>query len=746
MRQAVIVMLLVVIWLAGCDYSIPDLPQSPIEIPPLAPIELNAEAVSPTEIWLTWQDRSSNEIGFEIQESYSNSNNFRTVDSTEYGDAAITLTNRISLTNYYYRIRAYNEFGSSEFTEIIRVMTPDYPPEKPEGLRAEIESATDILLSWEDVSSNETGFEILSSENDSLNFQQITITAASDTAAMIRGLTPLTTYFYKVRAINDYGQSNFTTVIWATPGSFPPAAPTDLQANAISPIRIDISWRDQSNNEEQFELYESVGDDQNYSLRATIGRNETTINLVDCDLNTTYNYRVRAVNQYGNSLFSGDVSETTPDGIPEVPWDLQLEAISASQIKITWQHDLSIDDEGFKIERKTGSLGEYNEINQTVINTRNYQDTGLLPSTTYFYRIKAFSQYGSSDYTGEESATTPDGLPLAPSDLLVEAISAHHVDLHWMDNSGDEDGFKVERKIDEDGEYTQVGQALANVGEYHDFLVERSTTYYYRVRAFNNYGNSLYSDEDYAATPFQPEAGEEQEFDLGETGETIVMIWITEGNFMMGSQGGDQDADTTEIPRHQVTFAQGFWMGKYEVTQKQWEAVTGDNPAIGYGEGDDYPVYLVSWDDVQTFESELNNEFRLPTEAEWEYACRAGQTTRYYWGEDQDYDNIGDYAVYNGNDMNGTSQKGSKQPNAWNLYDMSGNVFELCEDWYHASYDNAPNDGSAWLTPSAERRIMRGGAWDNPARACRSANRDRYLPANRNNSVGFRLVMDAGQE
>ncbi len=234
----------------------------------------------------------------------------------------------------------------------------------------------------------------------------------------------------------------------------------------------------------------------------------------------------------------------------------------------------------------------------------------------------------------------------------------------------------------------------------------------------------------------------------------LELVWVPGGTFMMGRYPGEADSVAGEDPQHPVTLAYGFWMGKYEITQRQWLAVRGSWPdeSPSSGVGDTYPAYNISWDDAKDFITTLNTHIagsgqgpltvRLPSEAEWEYACRAGTTTRFYWGDDLTYTEIGTYAWYFGNNSpTGTKPVGGKTANALGLYDMSGNVYEWCEDDYHSSYTGTPADGSAWVeSPRAEHRIVRGGCWIADARCGRSAYRDSRTPDARYSVIGFRLA------
>jgi formylglycine-generating enzyme required for sulfatase activity len=223
----------------------------------------------------------------------------------------------------------------------------------------------------------------------------------------------------------------------------------------------------------------------------------------------------------------------------------------------------------------------------------------------------------------------------------------------------------------------------------------------------------------------------------------MAFTLIPAGEFEMGSPSNEEGIYSDERPIHQVTIGKAFYMGKYEVTQEQWRAVMGNNPSHFTGD-DNLPVEWVSWDDVQEFIKKLNekegtNKYRLPSEAEWEYACRAGTTTRYSFGNSDS--KLGEYAWYTDNSGSKTHPVGQKKPNPWGLYDMYGNVWEWVQDVYHGNYDGAPTDGSAW-EGSGSRRVLRGGICYAYAEHCRSAVRYRDGQSLRTQKPGFRLVRE----
>ncbi|EKD55866.1 MAG: hypothetical protein ACD_59C00014G0003 [uncultured bacterium] len=242
----------------------------------------------------------------------------------------------------------------------------------------------------------------------------------------------------------------------------------------------------------------------------------------------------------------------------------------------------------------------------------------------------------------------------------------------------------------------------------------------------------------------QPTPGQTITIDLG-NGVTLEMVKILAGTFQMGSQDNEPGRSSDEGPVHTVNITNDFYIGKYEITQGQWKAIMSGNNPSSAKLGDNYPVESVTWNDCQNFINNINTyysnygQFRLPTEAEWEYACRASTTTPYYWGS-----TISDnYFWYSDNSGNTLHPVGQKSPNSFGLYDMSGNVWEWCNDWYgnYASISSSNPSGPA----SGTYRVFRSGGWSSGASHCRSAKRFPGDPASSGRSGGFRIVLPSLQ-
>jgi formylglycine-generating enzyme required for sulfatase activity len=237
----------------------------------------------------------------------------------------------------------------------------------------------------------------------------------------------------------------------------------------------------------------------------------------------------------------------------------------------------------------------------------------------------------------------------------------------------------------------------------------------------------------------------------------IEMVSIPAGDFIMGHPEIIDECEDyyAESTLHQVRLL-AFWLGKHQVTQLQWETVMGNNPSRFKNPKN--PVEQISWEDAVEFCKQLSaktdKEFRLPSESEWEYACRAGTTTEYCYGDsgiDNDYyewnsdvipKQLGEYAWYHNNSDGKPHLVGQKRPNPWGLYDMHGNVTEWCQDWWHEDYKGAPEDGNAWEMPTSDWKVFRGGSWAMSWSECKSSFRWGSPPGGWSGRFGFRIAMN----
>ncbi len=387
-----------------------------------------------------------------------------------------------------------------------------------------------------------------------------------------------------------------------------------------------------------------------------------------------------------------------------------------------------------------------------------YAVTGLTNGTAYYFRLTSVNTFGESAESAEISAVPfkAAAVPFPPGSLLAVPGDGQAT-LSWPSVQGASlyniymataSGVSKSSYLSLPGG-RKISDAKSPCAVYP---LSNNVTYYFRITAENVLGESMDSGE-VSATPkiYTPPAGDITN-SLGMTFRRIPA-----GTFMMGSPSTEPGRDSDEI-QHQVTLTSDFYMQTTEVTQKQWRDVMGTSPSYFSACGDNCPVEYVSWNDVQTFITAMNargeGTYRLPTEAEWEYAARGGSTTAFYNGAitytgstplDPNLDAIGWYygnsAVsytpnYSGK---GTHPVAQKQPNAYGLYDMSGNVWEWCQDWYGTYPTTAVTNPVGPSTGSA--RVLRGGSWLNYARLCRSAYRYDNTPSGRDIHLGFRLLL-----
>ncbi|ATU09207.1 hypothetical protein BKM01_02065 [Methanohalophilus portucalensis] len=262
-----------------------------------------------------------------------------------------------------------------------------------------------------------------------------------------------------------------------------------------------------------------------------------------------------------------------------------------------------------------------------------------------------------------------------------------------------------------------------------------------------SFTNTVESDEDSTSSSLENAGNEHNtisydvaDFKTYTNSIGMEFVLIPAGEFMMGSPEDEEGRENNEGPIHKVTIEKAYYLGKYEITREQWFEVMGDTSSNI--SKPNYPIVDISWYEVQNFIKKLNekeetNRYRLPTEAEWEYACRANTKTKYYFGDDEN--KLSGYTEL----LGGRYQVGRKKPNPWGLYDMHGNVWEWVQDDYHKNYVNAPNSTIAWKSKNSNFKVIRGGASGLLPNHYRSAVRTGEKSGSNYCNLGFRLVMES---
>ncbi|MDQ3665648.1 MAG: fibronectin type III domain-containing protein, partial [Acidobacteriota bacterium] len=380
-------------------------------LPPAAPSSLLATAASTSQINLSWTDNSNNEDGFRVERCQDEGcTTFSEITTVGPNITSYSNTGLMASTTYRYRVRAFNTGGNSAFSNIVSAATPaPPPPAAPSSLTATVLSSSQISLSWTDNSNNEDSFRIERCQGvGCTTFSEITTVGPNITNYSNTGLTASTTYQYRVRAYNSGGNSNYSiTASATTSAASPPTAPSSLTATVASSSQINLSWTDNSNNEDSFRIERCQGVGcTTFSEITTVGPNIISYSNTGLTASTTYGYRVRSYNGGGNSAYSNTASVTTSAPPPVAPSNLTATVASTSQIDLSWT-DNSNDETGFRIERcQDVGCTNFTEIATVGPNLVSYSNTGLTAATTYQYRVRAYNSGGNSAYSNTASVTT----------------------------------------------------------------------------------------------------------------------------------------------------------------------------------------------------------------------------------------------------------------------------------------------------------------------------------------------------
>ncbi|NQU06255.1 MAG: fibronectin type III domain-containing protein [Calditrichaeota bacterium] len=468
------------------------------------PTDLTAEQDSLffTTIRLSWVDASLKETGYKVQRKLKEDDIFEDLadidpNETEYLDDGLDINQR-----YYYRVCAMiDSVGSHWSNEVSKTTVPFIVP--PSNLIATALSDNQIYLSWVDSSLFETGFRVQKLSDDSTAWTVIGEPDRETTEWLDTGLNEGSSYRYRVRTLGRESVSDPSEVATAKTWAFPPSNLVAVQDSVLF-TKITLTWIDLSEKETGYQIQRKLGSRGIYEVIVELDADIEEYLDEGLDQNTTYFYQVRAVIDTVGSTWSNEAGANTTVLTPRPPTNLEARPQSANSINLHWT-DNSFNNNGFILER---SLQEHEDWDVTDTleyeSLQTYTVEDLSENTTYYFRIAAYNTYGNSAYSNVASATTPPEPPNAPSNLRMDSVTYEVVNLAWDDNSNNETGFLLQRKVDSSPRWDDHAEIDQNLSVFNDTDVVMNTEYHYRIKAVNDAGSSAYSNELIVATPNGP--------------------------------------------------------------------------------------------------------------------------------------------------------------------------------------------------------------------------------------------------
>ncbi len=475
---------------------------------PAAPLNVSAISVDPFTIQVTW-DAVAGAEGYVVWTRYGVSDTTAAWDrlAVVYGTTSFLNEALNVAKTYAYKVQAFNGKDFSPDSAVVVTNTPTDLPLPPESLTVVGTTDWSVTLSWLDTADNETGFVIERQDVPVVgNFYEVARVPTQTGGPTGFGgnnwtdttVQPGRTYNYRVAAYNASGMSTYSLPVQAVTGG-PPTGTLVLVASVVSGRQADLAWSGATGG--------IVGYRIERSTTSATGPWDTTFNVPDpaamgySDMSvlplTTYYYRVFAYNFAGDSPPSNVETVTTPTEPPAAPSNLVAAALAPDQVQLTWT-DNATNEDGFAIERAVEG-GTFAEIIRLGVDATSFTDVTVQPKTTYNYRVRAFNAGGPSLYSNVATVITPGEIPQAPSNLRVRKVTGTSISLQWRDNSNNEQGFYIER-FNDGGFFTRIATVGANVTTYTDTGLTTSTSYSYRVQAFNADGVSAYSETVSATT------------------------------------------------------------------------------------------------------------------------------------------------------------------------------------------------------------------------------------------------------
>ena len=466
-----------------------------------SPINLKAEAQSDVLIQVKWIDNNQEELGFLLERAQAGTGNWALLDSLAVNSTTHNDNGLDEGESYDYRIKAYTANGVSDPSTTATATTW---PHAPANLAAVNDPIVDLQVnvSWSDLSSVETGYELQRKDGNDVNFNTVATLDPNISEYQDTHVRVSYDYTYRVRTKFNNLLSPWSNLGSATTPELTPVAPSGLTGFANSLTSVTITWTDNSDNESGFKIQRSFVRSTAYVEIDSVTSNLTQYVDDGRSPNTTYFYKIYSYNQYGNSGFSDVFEIRTPEPPPQGPTGLAAVALSPNIIQLFWT-DASTDEDSFIVERSLSADQGWSELGRTGSDTGKYNDFTVVQLTTYYYRVAAYNvQNGTSNYSNVAYATTPQAQPLPPSNLAAEAPNYYTVNLSWQDNSTDETGFNLERC--DNRRWNPLAQLGADVTSFVDDSVAQMTFYKYRIKTYSPGGESAWSNEANVTTPDGP--------------------------------------------------------------------------------------------------------------------------------------------------------------------------------------------------------------------------------------------------
>ncbi len=466
------------------------------------PLNLTATAHSSVEISLAWVGSTDGEDGY-IMERMKTGGSWNIIDSVDRASEYYMAGNLEHSTSYHFRIYAYAGYIRTAYSNIAQATTLLYLA-APTNLNGTLMTESQVVLSWEDKADGESGYEIEHNQENQ-GWKMLDTTVADATSYDARGLTPNTTNAFRIRAIGPNAASGYSNVC-SIRTRMKPAAPYNLLASAVDHTSVRVTWERGSENEDGYEVWRRVPEGD-WEFLTTAGPGEENILDENLEMTTTYWYRVRAENELGVSDWSNEDSATTFDvPIPGDPFGLQAEAVGPTSVTLTWIPASPNYAESFDIEMSlTDSEDDFERIPAIVGgNEDTYSVSGLDQQITYYFRIRAVNHSGESEYSNLASATTlKSDDPVQPRNVSARALGRNHIEITWeMPAVSNEEGFELQRsRTPVEEEFLPVSRQPEQGARQHiDSGLTAETRYYYRLRSFNSYGHSPWTEPVSATT------------------------------------------------------------------------------------------------------------------------------------------------------------------------------------------------------------------------------------------------------